>query len=237
MKGIVIVDCRAANRTVYSLESLGFRIIPTIKINSLYNAIATHADIQIHYMGNNRFICAPEAFKHYKKYLPCEFELIKGSKRLSSEYPDDVAYNAAVLRDYVICNSAYTAAEILSEYKSMSKKILNVRQGYSKCNTCIVNGKAIITSDRGIAKTAEEHELDVLEIEIGHIKLRNLNYGFIGGATGMIKENLLAVNGDINTHPDGDYIKQFCKNHGTELFSLKDGSLEDIGTIISNLVV
>ena len=139
---IVIVDCRANDRTIHSLESIGLQIIPTIKIDSLYDAISTHADIQIHYLGNNRFICVPEAFEHYKKQLPCGVELICGSKTLSGKYPHDIAYNAAALKDYVICNSMYTATEILSEYKYMSKEILNVRQGYSKCNICVVNGRA-----------------------------------------------------------------------------------------------
>ena len=231
---IVIVDCRADNRTIYSLENAGFAVIPTIKMECLYDAIATHADIQIHYLGNNRFICVPEAFEHYKKQLPCGVELICGSKTLSGKYPHDIAYNAAALKDYVICNSIYTATEILSEYKSMSKEILSVRQGYSKCNICVVNGGAIITSDTGIAKIVGEHGIDVLEIESGHIKLRNLNYGFIGGATGLVKENVLAVNGDINTHPDAERIKEFCKKHNVQLFPLKDGILEDIGTIISD---
>ena len=231
---IVIVDCRANDRTIHSLESIGLQIIPTIKIDSLYDAISTHADIQIHYLGNNRFICAPEAFEHYKKQLPCGFELIRGSKTLSGKYPHDIAYNAAVLKKYVICNSACTAIEILSEYKSMSKEILNVRQGYSKCSICVVNGNAIITSDRGISKESAAHKIDVLGIETGHIKLNNLDYGFIGGTTGLVKENVLAVNGDINTHPDAERIKEFCEKHNVELFPLKDGILEDIGTIISN---
>ena len=234
---IIIVDCRADNRTVYSLENAGFAVIPTIKMNCLYDAIATHADIQIHYLGNNRFICAPEAFVHYKNRLPCGFELICGSEKLSAKYPYDIAYNVAVLKDYVICNSAYTATEILSEYKSMSKEILSVRQGYSKCSICIVNGRSIITSDKGIAAQASANGIDVLEIKPEHIKLRNLDYGFIGGATGLVKENVLAVNGDINTHPDAERIKEFCKKHNVQLFPLKDGILEDIGTIISNFNV
>ena len=100
---------------------------------------------------------------------------------------------------------------------------------------CTLNGNAIITSDKGIAKVASENGIDVLEINEGFIKLRNLSYGFIGGATGLVEENLLAVNGDIETHPDADRIKQFCKKHGTELYMLKSGILEDIGTIIVNL--
>lgn len=234
MEHIAIVDSRSDNKTVYSLENAGLRIIPTIKIDSLYDDIATHADIQIHYLGNNRFICAPEASEYYKKLLPYECEIIKGSKHLSAKYPDDIAYNAAALKKYIICNVAYTAAEILSEYKSTSKEILNVRQGYSKCSICIVNDSAIITSDSGIARETAANGIDTLKIEHGYIKLRNLGYGFIGGATGLIKKNILAVNGDINTHPNAEQIKQFCNKNSVELLKLKDGILEDIGTIISN---
>ncbi|MCH5211031.1 MAG: hypothetical protein J1F01_08730 [Oscillospiraceae bacterium] len=234
MGKIAIVDCRADNKTIYSLEDIGLTVIPTAKTD-LYDAIATHADIQIHYLVNDKFICAPEVFAHYRKLMNDDIELIKGSAGLGKKYPYDIPYNAAVLDDYVICNSAYTAIEILSEYKAMSKKILNVRQGYSKCNICTLTGNAMITSDNGIAKKASENRIDVIRIRDGFIKLRNLSYGFIGGATGLVEKKLLAVNGEIKTHPDTERIKLFCKSHGTELIELKTGILEDIGSIIVNL--
>ena len=234
MGKIAIVDCRADDKTIYRLEDIGLTVIPTAK-TELYDDIATHADIQIHYLGHNKFICAPEVFEHYRKLLSDDIQLTEGSAQLGAEYPYDVPYNVAVLKDYVICNSAYTAMEILREYRSMSKKILNVRQGYSKCNICTLNGNAMITSDNGIAKTASEHKMDFIRIREGFIKIRNLNYGFIGGATGLIEKKLLAVNGEIKTHPDAEKIKLFCKSHETELIELKSGILEDIGTIIVNL--
>lgn len=232
---IVIADCRADNRTIYSLENAGLQVIPTIRLDCLYDAIASHADIQIHYIGNNSFVCALEAYNHYKRLLPDGFALIKGSKSLDAKYPADIAYNAAALKDYVICNSAYTAIEILETYKSMGKDILNVKQGYSKCSVCMVNGSAIITADKRIAKTAKDHNIDVLEINSGYIKLRSMDYGFIGGATGLIKKNTLAVNGELNSHPQGKRIKDFCIKHNSEIVELKDGIMEDIGSIIANI--
>lgn len=231
---IVIVDCRADNETVYNLEKAGMQIIPTVKINGLYDAVATHADMQIQYIGNNIFVCAPEVYHHYIKLLPKNIRLIKGSKSIGHEYPYDIAYNAAFLKDFIICNSRYTAPEILSEYASSAKKILNVKQGYSKCNICIVNGNAVITSDRGIKNRMYNiSNAGVLLIEQGFINLRGMPYGFIGGATGLIKTNLLAVNGDINTHPDSKRIKSFCKMYSVELLQLKSGMLSDIGSIIT----
>lgn len=235
---ISIVDCRADNETFYSLENLGITVIPTSKINGLYDAVATHADMQIHYLGKNKFICAPEVYPHYKKLLPKDVLLIKGSQTIGMKYPKNIAYNTAVLKDYVICNSRYTAFEILQEYSSLSKKILNIKQGYAKCNICIVNGHAVITSDKGIAKNINNiNDINVLLIEHGHIKLRSMSYGFIGGATGLIKDNILAVNGDINTHPDGRRIKEFCKKYKVEILTLKTGVLADVGSIISKIEV
>jgi hypothetical protein len=235
MGKIAIVDCRAENKTVYSLEKANFSVVPTIEIKNLYDAVATHADMQIHYIGDSKFVCAPETFNHYRAVMPSEFDIICGSRMLSDRYPNDIAYNTAVLADFIICNPAYTASEIIAAHRSKGKEILSVKQGYSKCSTCIIGGNAIITSDSGIAKKAEENDIDVLRIQQGHIKLRRLNYGFIGGATGLLEKNVLAVNGDINTHPDSESIKHFCKKHGTELFELKDGLLEDIGTLITNI--
>lgn len=232
---VAIVDKRADEKTIYSLEKAGLYVIPTTVITGLYDAVATHADMQIHYLGSNKFICAPETFLHYKKLLPDEFTLLTGSVQVGSEYPHDISYNAAVLNDFVICNAAYTAIEILSEYKCMNKNILNVRQGYSKCSTAIVTGNAVITADTGIYKTSVDNGIDALKITSGNIKLRGMEYGFIGGATGLIAENVLGVNGNIYTHIDSDNIKAFCNKHNVELVPLKDGILEDIGTIITNI--
>ena len=164
--------------------------------------------------------------------MPKKCTLIKGQNNIDSKYPYDVWYNATALKDYVICNKAYTDKTILDSH---NKEIINVKQGYSKCNICIVDNNAIITSDNGIAKTVAQKEIDVLKISSGHIELRKLDYGFIGGATGLIDNNTLAVNGDINSHPDSEQIKVFCHKYNVDIIPLKDGKLVDIGTIIVNI--
>lgn len=232
MKKIAIIDCRADDKTVYALEKLNITVIPTLKIDGLYDAVATHADIQIHYVGNNCFISAPQTYEYYKNYMPQECTLIKGQKSIGSKYPYDVWYNAAVLKDYVICNATYTDKTVLDKH---NKEIINVKQGYSKCNICVVGDNAIITSDSGIAKAVTQSGVDVLPISQGHIELRNFDYGFIGGATGLIDNHILAVNGDINYHPDNEQIKKFCSDRNIDIVPLKDGNLVDIGTIIVNI--
>ena len=235
MERVIIADCRADDETIKSLQKTGYTVIPTVKLDCLYDAIASHADIQIHYLGNKRFVCAPEAYEHYKKYLPDGFTLIKGSKPLGAKYPADIPYNAAAVGNTLICNSRSTAIEILQTYSCSTRNILNVAQGYAKCSICVVSGNAIITADKGIAEAAKSNGMDVLRINEGHIELKNMNYGFIGGASGLIERNVLSFNGELSTHPDGEKIKKFCQNHNVAVAELKAGVLTDIGSIISNI--
>lgn len=226
---MVIIDARADNKTVYSLENMGFKTIPTIYLEQLYDDIATHADIQIAYIGRNYYISAPEVFEYYKSKL-IGSNVICGEKNVGGHYPFDICYNAACLGTTVICSKKYTDKILLSNMET----VLDVRQGYSKCSICIVNNQAIITDDTGIAKKAAEIGIDVLFIRKGSIKLLSGRTGFIGGVSGLLKKDLLAFNGDINLHEDSSEIKAFCRNHGVEIVCLKSGTLEDIGTIIAN---
>lgn len=109
-----------------------------------------------------------------------------------------------------------------------------MRQGYSKCSTCVVSQNAIITADTGIYKAAESNGIEVLCINNDGIHLRSGRIGFIGGVSGLIDKGTLAFNGDINRHSDSNIIKDFCKNKNVEIVCLKDGELEDIGTITVN---
>lgn len=227
----VIVDFRISDESVRTLKSLGTEIIKSFEVDTVMDEVCGHCDIQIHHLGGNGFICAPETYEYYKSVLP-NADIIKGSKSLNEKYPDDVWYNAAAFGDFLICNTACTALEILSEYRSLNRKILNVKQGYAKCSICVVSDRAIITSDKGIYKTANQNEIDALLIESGFIELYGKMDGFIGGASGLIAQNILAVNGNIKTHKNCEDIIAFCKNYGVNVVSLNSGNIVDIGSII-----
>lgn len=229
--GGVIVDFRTNSESIKSLENLGIKVIPSIEVTALHQSICGHPDMMIHHIGNNRFVVAAECYDYFSSILD-DAVLIKGTAGLAQDYPKDILYNCAVFGDFAICNTGCTAIEILSEYLSLKKKILNVKQGYSKCSICIVNENAIITADEGIAKVCNNNGIDVLKINSGNIELPGMNYGFIGGASGLIDKNILAVNGELKTHPNGDVIQSFCKNHSVDIYELKKGNITDIGSIL-----
>lgn len=222
----VLADFRISADSIRTLEDMGITVYKTVSLNVLYNAVCGHADMQLHMLTGGRFVTAPEAFDYYKALLP-DAHIISGEKRLFEKYPLDTAYNAAAIGNVLICSEKHTSKKILAEYVD----IINVKQGYSKCSVCIVNEHAFITSDKGIY-AATKNRFDILLIEPEFISLPQLPYGFIGGASGLIAPNILAVNGDIHTHKNADDITAFCRNHGIYILSLNSGIITDIGSLI-----
>lgn len=226
----VIVDFRIAQESIDELQRLGYTVYKSSKIPTLYNEVCGHPDMQIHFINKKAF-CAPEVYDYYNSLNLSDIELIKGSHELKAEYPGDVLYNVCCIGNYVISRPLCVAIEIFSEYQSIKKEFLNARQGYAKCSICVISDNSAITADEGMYKLLKSNKINVLKIQDGFIKLYDMK-GFIGGASGLIN-NTLYFNGNIKMHPDYKNIKAFCKNEGVDIYSLNNGDLWDVGTIMS----
>ena len=90
---------------------------------------------------------------------------------------------------------------------------------------------SIITSDMSVYDKAGKKGVDVLLIEKGHIDLNGYDYGFIGGASGLISKNKLAFTGNVKLYPDYEAIKNFCNDRGVEIISLSEKKLYDYGSL------
>lgn len=224
-----VIDYRTCAEVESELRLLGCDVIRTRPLSGLYDEIMGHADIQLHTISD-KIICAPSVYGYYKSVF-YDKEVVCGSLEPCLPYPKDIAYNVCNIGKYVICSKNHVAPEILTEYKNDGAIFLDVRQGYAKCNICIVNDESAITSDEGIYRELIKNRLNVLKIQSGYISLGNMQ-GFIGGASGLINKDTLAFCGDLSNHPDGENIKLFCRNIGVDTVKLKNGMLEDIGSII-----
>jgi hypothetical protein len=202
------ISCRAYSETKQCLYDIGFTVIELPESSYPYPAVSSHPDM---YMcaANNRIIM-PENPKS-RHYL---------------------AQNGVFLDEYFIHNLKYTAPEILSEAKAQGLELINVKQGYTKCSCAVIDGRSIITADKGIISALYRKNIDVLEIEAGHVLLDGFEYGFIGGACGRV-QGCMMFNGDLSSHPDGDRIREFVKSRGIEIFEVKNKPLYDIGTIFA----
>ncbi len=222
----VIVAGNISADTLDGLKSINIEPVFSYKSASLPPQTAFHPDMSILHLGRNRFLCSADSYDYYKLQLP-DAELIRGDYEPKPKYPHDIYYNITIIK-----NRIFAASHTDTAAKNIVGRLLKVKQGYTKCNICIVNEEAVITSDISIYNTAQNDGMDALLIQPGYIELAGYDYGFIGGATGKVSKDILAVNGDLKTHPSGTDIVAFLRNYQINLLSLKKGILSDIGSIL-----
>ncbi|MPW27273.1 hypothetical protein GC105_16015 [Alkalibaculum sp. M08DMB] len=227
-----IVSENISRETYDSLTKYTEDIILIRGLNTLYNAVKSHADIQCFPLDNHTVIVHPEIdcrtlaeFNNYK------IKVIFGEKSLKCNYPDNIAYNAVKVGNKIFHNFKYTDTTLYKTLTQNGYELIEVKQGYTKCSVLVVDNNSIITSDRGIAKIAIENKIEVALISPGNIDLPGLNYGFIGGASGTLSEDrLVFFNGDITLHPDGDEIISYLTKKRFDIVSLSKRKLIDVGS-------
>lgn len=231
---IAIIDGRASHKVKKGLKLLGVNAIYTCKCDELYESISYHPDIVIHPIDYNKVIVAPNVYDYYNEILPFYgVKVIKGEKKLGRNYPDNIAYNVARISRYAIHNTNFTDEKLKFYLEKEGVEFIHVKQGYSKCSLAIISEKACITSDPSIYKELIKHSVDVLMIEAGFIELPGLNYGFIGGATGILSKKELLVSGTLIEHPSLNRINEFLRKHKIKIHYLSNNKIIDIGSIIT----
>lgn len=149
---------------------------------------------------------------------------------LSETYPYDIPWNAACTGRYFIHNLRYTAPQLLHAARESGCVMIDVRQGYAKCSTVIVDEDSVITYDRGIAGSCLAAGMNVLTVRPGHVLLPGYDTGFIGGASGRVGDTVI-FNGDLSSHPDFDRIVNFISSCGLRIKWFEEWPLTDIGSI------
>ncbi|MCQ4637632.1 hypothetical protein NE619_12935 [Anaerovorax odorimutans] len=200
----------ANSRLIAYLQKKENQISIITKTKYTYDPVSSHPDIYICGMGPGQ---------------PVFFGL---PEKLGPDYPANIIYNAACTGKFFIHNLKYTDSELLALAGNMEK--IHVSQGYTKCNIVIVDETSIITADQGIYRACRD-KLDVLLISPGHVKLLGFPYGFLGGASGRIG-NEIVFNGNLGKHPDYKSIAAFVEDRGLKLSYFDEYDLEDIGSII-----
>lgn len=195
------------------MQSCGYKICNVFVNGNVTKEISSHPDLYYCKMGS-----ADGAF------------VFEGNiSNLEYDYPGNVKYNAACTGKYFIHNLKYTDEKLLSLAKKKSMVLVDVKQGFTKCNVLIVDDNSIITSDKGIEKAFPG---DVLLISSGNILLAGYDYGFIGGASGRVGKEIV-FNGDLSKHPDFNLIVAFIKKRGLKPVWFNGYILNDIGSIIA----
>ena len=213
------------------LSELGYEVIPSERMNRFISYEQQHADMQCLILDDTAFVLS--CCKRLANTLRSAYNVILCADDIRGDYPHNVALNAAVAGENLICRVDSLNDKVKAYCKANDFTLINVKQGYAKCSCAVVSDNAIITEDVGIYRALSKTDIEVLLIGQGSVTLEGADCGFIGGASGYDKSNnTLYFCGDICEHPDFEKIKGFCDKHGTNIECLSDSQLLDIGGII-----
>ncbi len=221
----VFTDSRMSVQATDMLSSFGHVPIPCSAHPMIDPAVASHPDMLLFPTQDGIFVHSAHGM------IAEDLPLIPILQSPARKYPGDVLLNAARIGDYLVCRPDATSHEILQHAQKHCLRILPVKQGYAKCNLCVVCERAAITEDASIAAALRSAGIDVLHIAPGHVTLPGYPYGFIGGASGNDGTHVFFC-GDLSLHPDGERIAAFCLQHGKVPVSLAAHPLHDVGSLL-----
>lgn len=227
-----VVIGKGYNDVIYEkLEELGITPLFISESTNVRKGISNHADLSFCPLNANKCLLTKEQTDLKNKLNKLGFSSKYIDKKLGYDYPNDVPLNCVIIGKHIIFNPK-TASEELLDYSNENNLIeVPVKQGYTKCSIAPVTSNSFITDDVSIGRTARNYGFDVLIIEKGQIKLKNFNYGFIGGATGKIAEDKMVIAGNAELLKDYKNIKSFLFKYDVELISLCESEVEDVGSI------
>lgn len=229
MNEMTEVLCGTAPESVHrAFFERGIKLRETGACMCLEAPVAGHIDLMTAFLCGKQYAArqSPELLQKRADNIIDE--------NLGTKYPQDVPLSAEQIGDWFLCNRRTVAEILLQDAEKSGLKIIDVAQGYVSCSLCRAGENAVITDDPSIADALErDGKIQVLKIEKGDILLPGYGYGFIGGASGWIGDTLYFF-GDIQTHRDGEKIREFLERRGIHYECLLPSrKLIDIGSIIN----
>jgi len=228
-----IVDFRADEKIIDTIKKFDIIPIKTIKCDDILEQVCGHPDMVLHPIDNKTIVVAPNVIDYYEEvFKNSGIKVIKGGKTLSRNYPNDIAYNVARIRNYAIHNLKYTD-EILKYYLQKSDiSFIHVNQGYTKCSTACVSNDRAITSDITIYNTIKSLGIDCLYFDGRNVFLSGFDYGFAGGCMGILDHRTFFLTGQIQDSAEKEILYKFVSDSGLKIIEGSGNILTDYGTII-----
>ncbi len=233
---ILIVDNRITKKCERALIKEGFYLIKLPPDQSIGEAVASHPDTVLFYSDGEIITTADYCdaaayiFSDVRELAPDVKISFTGDVR-GKGYPDDCVMNALVIGRRIFCKSDTVSRAILDFAARRGYEVIHTNQGYPACSV-LAFGESAITADPGLASTLSENGVRVTLINQGSISLPPYDYGFIGGASGVVGSKIYFF-GSLESHPDCDRIREAIEKEGYTPVSLSDEGLSDLGGIVA----
>ena len=202
-------------------------VVRTRANTRVLRGLDTHPDFLVHPLPSGDLVVDRDNFVYYEEIIG-DKKIIPSHSSLTGKYPGDIVLNAFAFKKIFIHNLKHTDQVILDYYKNRGYELVNIKQGYAKCS-CLVTEDFVITSDGGIYESLRDL-IPIYKIDHGQIKLQNFNYGFIGGASGVLGKKIFFT-GDLSHHSSYEEILKIINEYDYEIEILSKDTIEDYGTI------
>jgi len=216
---------------IKELTELGIECIKVNENPLLTEEINSHADILCFNYGNGQVEASNGAVGE-DKLKKLGISCLLYDSVISLPYPYDIPLNVAYIESSIICNTKHTSKSIIDFANQKKLTVIDTKQGYARCNLCIVDKKAVITEDDGLASLLKKYQFDVLQIASGDVYLSKEHYGFLGGASCKLSKEEIYFSGNIEHHRDYEEIIKFLNKYHIKPIYNKNRNLRDFGGVI-----
>ena len=228
---VTLFACADRQELVDSLKALNAEVI-AVKESEIFNNVENdHPDMHLCHLGGNKVVVYKEDEYLWKELSKRDFEVIFAQTEKTGKYPNCAALNVCIIGKIVLCNIKAADKTILDYAQQNGYKIIDCKQGYSRCSTLVVSENSAITDDISVYN-ALKNEIDVLLVSKGGVDLDGKIDGFIGGCSCFTYKNHLAFFGNLECHPDKEKIEKFLNKYDVKPLCLNSGKLCDVGTIL-----
>lgn len=225
----------APKRLKEALNGYGVRLHEIGPCNYLQEPLKGHIDL-IALKWNEYLFVTPETEGSISKvlneiYEEIPYKIIVTEEHLGKNYPEDVLLNIKIVGKTIIGNSKTMSKTVKDFFEKRDFDFINVKQGYTGCSILKVSDSFLITDDESIYRSVKPFK-KIEKISKGSILLPGYDYGFIGGASLPLQDEILLF-GDIDKSPVKPVVKKadMCKEKRFTSI-LKEENLIDIGGII-----
>lgn len=227
---IAIVDSAYYDILLDKLNKFNINSFPSFESKILKGAVATHPDMSLFKYDEETLIASRESFAYYNEvFKATKINVINANEDPLEKYPGDVKFNALRVGEYLICKKDACADDIMNRFDE--GKIINSSQGYVKCSVIDVGSEYFASDDKYLYEIIKSLGKKCILLDKGFVKIKDYDYGFIGGASGYARDKIF-LTGKIINEANRIRLEEFAREINKELIYLTEYDIFDIGTLM-----
>lgn len=227
---IAIVDRAYYDLLSDKLNKFNINSFPSFESRILKGAVKSHPDMSLFKYDDETLIASQESFDYYNEiFKNTKINIINACEDPLEKYPSDVKFNALRAGEHLICKKEVCAKSIIKRFDE--DKIINSSQGYVKCSVIDIGSEYFASDDKYLYEIIKSLGKKCILLDKGFVKIKDYDYGFIGGASGYARDKIF-LTGKIINEANRIRLEEFSREINKELIYLTEYDIFDIGTLM-----